>query len=152
MKPIVYLSGPITRASITVAGGWRRHVAGILAPEIICLDPLRGMYQHFKDSVSIPDTFAAHEPVTDRAIMRRDHFDCLRSNLVFCNLIGATEVSKGTIMELAWAYDHHIPVIAVLETSGNLHEHPMVRESFGWRFSTLDPAVCEAQHLLLADR
>ena len=57
------------------------------------------------------------------------------------NLLGAERVSIGTVMEIAWAHDHKIPIVAAMEPEGNLHDHPMLRDSISVRVSSLDEAI-----------
>jgi hypothetical protein len=51
-------------------------------------------------------------------------------------------VSKGTIMELAWAFHLRKPVVVVMEDEGNLHDgHPMLLETYDFRVPTIDAGI-----------
>ncbi len=88
---------------------------------------------------------------SSRGIMTRDRFDTMDCDAVFANLLGATIVSIGTAMEIAWADMLRKPVILVMEASGNLHDHPMIREAAGYRVETVDEGITLANALLSID-
>lgn len=84
-----------------------------------------------------------------RGIMTRDYNDCTRADVVIINLWGAKHVSIGTVMEMAWAWDRRIPIIAIMEKEGNPHEHSMLGETIGYRVESLNEAANIASLLLL---
>jgi hypothetical protein len=136
----VYLAGPITGCTYTGCTDWRTHVSDLLAlADITALDPMRGK-QFLTDETSVGNNYQ-HPLGTPRGIMTRDHWDCTRCNVLLVNLLGATRVSIGTVMEIAWAWDSSIPVVVVMESEGNPHDHAMIQEATGFRVSTLDEAV-----------
>lgn len=99
-----------------------------------------------KRYLDIPGKAIENDPYTfplstDRAINSRDRFDTLRATAVLVNLLGASRVSIGTVMEIAWAYDHKIPVVVAMEPEGNLHDHPMIRDSISIRVASLEEAI-----------
>jgi nucleoside 2-deoxyribosyltransferase len=137
MKPIVYLAGPVTGLSFNQAYEWRKTASDLLAPRIECANPVRGQL-HLKDEAAIKHTYIGNPFTSQRGIMVQDHYDVCRSTVLLVNLLGAREKSQGTGMELAWAWDKHIPVVAVIEDEGNPHDgHPMILETFSFRCSDL---------------
>lgn len=65
--------------------------------------------------------------VTDRALKQRDQWMVRNSDVIFVNLIGATQVSIGSVMELAWADVFGVHSVLVLDKS-DIHRHPIVLE------------------------
>lgn len=137
-----YLAGPISGLSYEESTDWRNYFA-TLVPRIQCLSPMRGK-GYLEREAKIAHDYPEIVLSCQRGIMTRDFFDCLRADAVTVNLLGAKVPSLGTVMEMAWAYQARIPVIAIMEPEGNPHEHPMIRESIGFRVATLE----EAAHVL----
>ena len=77
---------------------------------------------------------------SNRGIMVRDYYDCHRSDLIVANFIGATRVSIGTVMELAWAWHSKIPTIVIIDDD-NLHHHCMLDECMSYRVQNLEQAA-----------
>jgi hypothetical protein len=152
----IYLSGPIAGLTYSEATTWRDHVGGRLyRAGIEPLDPMRS--KTFKTdtvrlspAVSEPNAVVTLDQsmITDRGITARDYNDTINSDLVFVNLLGAPTVSIGTVIEIAWAYDHRIPVVVAMEPTANPHEHPMLREMISFRVDDLDRAVDVALSVL----
>lgn len=146
MRPAVYLAGPITGLTFAGCTNWRDFAVAELARAGIdgfspmrakdilknCLKKLSGTgeeYQHLS-------VFA-----TQRGVMTRDRYDCTRCDVLLVNLLGAEIVSIGTVMEIAWADAHRIPIVCAIEEKGNVHEHMMIREALGFRVPTLEEAL-----------
>lgn len=135
----IYLAGPITGLSYAESTDWRDQFEK-LVPGIQCLSPMRGKGYLAKEH-SIAKDYPASVLSCQRGIMTRDFFDCIRADAVVVNLLGAKTASLGTVMEIAWSFQAQKPVIAVIEEEGNPHEHPMIREAFGFRVKTLEEAA-----------
>lgn len=139
-----YLAGPITGLHYDGAQDWRAYAVKMLgAWNIKALSPLRG--KEFLRSMgeltaSCAGYGALHPLASPRGIMTRDRFDCTTSDVILVNLLGAKKVSIGTVMEIAWADTHRVPIVAVMEP-GNIHEHAMVDEALGYRVNTVDEAI-----------
>jgi hypothetical protein len=123
--------------------GWRNYVTENL-PEFKCLSPLRGK-SYLKDVGKIDDSTQKSPGyrdflASDQAIMARDSFDTLTCDAVFVNLLGATRVSIGTVMEIAWAWEKRKPIVICME-SNNLHNHPMIRSSSPFVTTDLDSGI-----------
>jgi len=145
----VYLAGPISGVSYGGCTEWREGVRRAFAPGILGLSPMRSK-EYLAALETIPEAatmaYAVADPMVDvlsssRGIMTRDYFDCTGCDMVLANLLGATTVSIGTVMEMAWCYSSRTPLVVVMEPTGNPHEHPMLREAFGFRVTTLEQGV-----------
>lgn len=140
-KFLVYLSGPIAGLTYGESTDWREFVTQSFPSHIQGVSPMRA-----KKYLDIPGKAVENLPLefplsTDRAINTRDRFDTLRAHAVLVNLLGASKVSIGTMMEIAWAYDHKIPVIVAMEPEGNVHDHPMLRDCISVRVASLEEAI-----------
>lgn len=156
MKPLVYLAGPITGLTFKGCTDWREYARAELEKVgIIGLSPMRGKeyLERIARDVAFTadgDKYAIQGPLsTNRGIMTRDHWDCTRCDVLLVNWVGADRVSVGTVMELAWAHTHRIPVVCVMEKEGNVHHHGMVLEAIGFRVDTLDQGLNILKAILL---
>jgi len=57
--------------------------------------------------------------------------------LLVVNILKATRVSIGTIIEIAWADANNIPIILIAEDT-NIHNHPMIQECCGFQVDTIE--------------
>lgn len=146
-RPRVYLAGPIDGLLFDEANTWRDTAALALAPEIVAYSPMRGK-QSLDNGRKITGAYDASILANSRAITTRDRADCTRADLVIAHLAGAKKVSIGTVMEIAWADAHRIPLVLIGE-DGDCHDHPMIRECAGWRVNTLAEAIYVARSVLL---
>lgn len=140
----VYLAGPISGLSYGEATDWRQAVKAQLALHgIEGLNPMRGK-EYLADVVKLGCDMDKHATYgalsTNRGIITRDRWDAQRSDVLLVNFIAATSVSIGTVMEIAWADSVRHPIVVAMEP-GNVHEHGMIKEATGFRFTTLDDAV-----------
>ena len=141
----VYLAGPITGLDYGGAVNWREQVKQELAKSgIVGISPMRAK-EYFKDITEFSPTCKGYEQYSclssARGIMTRDHWDATRCDIILVNLLGAEKVSIGTVMEVAWAWDHNIPVVVAIEDKDNPHEHGMITEAMGFRVNTLNDAI-----------
>ena len=143
--PTVYLAGPIAGTEAGESTGWRGIAAHMLGNfHIHSRDPMRA-----KEKVAgkaIDNDFNKYKDngpfYTSRGIMARDFNDVNTCDALLVNLLGARKPSIGTVMELAWAYALHKPVVVVMEATGNPHDnHPMIREAIPFCVETLDEGV-----------
>jgi nucleoside 2-deoxyribosyltransferase len=147
--PKVYLAGPITGLDHAGAVDWRNEViADLCASGIKGLSPMRGKdyMSHVTEFTANGDEYEKLYGVrnimsTNRAIMTRDRFDATRCDALLVNFIGATRVSIGTCMEIAFADIKRIPIVCAMEPEGNHHQHGMIMEAIGFRVTTLAEAV-----------
>lgn len=147
MKPRIYLAGPISGCTYGECTDWRGHFEVLVGSGVQCLSPMRGK-GYLARETSIGDNYPQHVMSSQRGITTRDFYDCTRADLVLVNFLGAKAVSIGTVLEVAWAFSARIPLIAVMEPEGNLHDHGMVRECIGFRVETLEEAAHVARVVL----
>ena len=154
-QPTVYLAGPIAGLDYTGATDWRDEaIADLAAAGIKGLSPMRA--KEYLKNVSRDVGFSATceeyghlSPMSGpRGIMTRDRFDATRCDVLLVNLLGATTVSIGTVMELAWADLKRTPSIVCMEP-GNVHEHCMVSEATGFHVHSLQEGLDVAKAILL---
>ena len=111
------------------------------------LSPMRAK-KYLGKETSLKDSYASHPLSTPKGIVTRDRWDATRADIVLVNVLGATRVSIGTMMELGWADAYRVPIVLVMESSGNPHDHGMVREVAGFVVPTLDEALAIVKALL----
>lgn len=146
MNPTVYLAGPIRGLNYDSATQWREHAQAALEMEgIDAMSPMRAKSYLKGESNAggdkLADSYSQYPLSTMKAIVTRDRKDCMGSDMVIMNLLGATTVSIGSVMEVAWADAARVPVVLVMEKTGNLHEHGMIRETCGFHVETIDEAI-----------
>ena len=149
------MAGPIKGKTHSESESWRDHVKAALHDyPIDCYSPLRAKdflrnYGKIGMGGLGTDTYDHEGPLaTARGIMSRDHYDCSNADLVLCNLLGATEISMGTCMEIAWCYSYRIPLVVCIE-KGNVHDHPMIREATNFQCDNLDEGIRLVKTILL---
>lgn len=144
----VYLAGPITGQTFEGCTDWRQFaIKDLRRSGITGLSPLRGK-EYLKKVGVLGDEYQDIPLSTARAITTRDRWDATRCDIILVNLLGATRVSIGTVMELAWADSCRIPSIVVIEPEGNLHDHSMLKEVMGFRVDTLEKGLHIAKAIL----
>lgn len=140
-----YLAGPITGCSYEECTAWRIDFIE-RCPSIECFSPMRGkLYLNGEEDIAAE--YSDKVLSTARGIMTRDYFDCCRCDFLVLNLLGSKRVTIGSCMELAWAFMRQIPVIAIMEWEGNIHEHPMINEAISYRVADIDAAAYVANSL-----
>lgn len=149
----VYLAGPITGLTYDEGQDWREYASQVLrSAGIGAYSPLRSKQYLRQLSAPISGTGQeyAHLGVmsTPRGVMTRDRWDATRCDVLLVNLLGATRVSIGTVMEIAWADLRRIPIVCAIETLGNPHAHMMIHEAIGFMTESLDEALDVVQACL----
>lgn len=151
-KFLVYLAGPITGITYGESTGWREQVKDMLDESILTLSPMRGK-QAIKErskNGAVAMTYEDSPLSSAKGINVRDYNDCTRADAIFVNFLGATKVSIGTVMEIAWARAFNIPVVCVMEKD-NIHQHAMLNYACGFIVDNLDEGVAILEALLLPD-
>jgi len=92
------------------------------------------------EDATIRDAYGEHILSTQRAIVTRDRFDVHRADALLFNLLGAENVSIGTMIEMGWADDDRKVTVTAME-SDSVHDHAFVRELSGFILPTLDEAL-----------
>ena len=145
----VYLSGPITGLSFEGCTDWREYaIRNLDAFHIQGVSPMRAK-DYLKSEGIVGDSYENTVLSSSRGIITRDRWDTTRCDVILVNLLGAEKVSIGTVMEIAWADLSRIPIILVLESQDNIHEHSMIREATGFRVETLEEGLNVAKAILL---
>jgi hypothetical protein len=88
---------------------------------IVWLDPLNGKDFDFMDKHGLKSNVPSH------AIIHRDYQCVVRADLIIANLdtFGEERPLIGSIFELAWAWEHHIPIILITDEV-MYKEHPFM--------------------------
>src|SRR3990167_5890004 len=142
----VYLSGPITGKSFDEATNWRHdamvelHIAGFKVR-----DPLRGKsfspLSHQKKIDHKAYKAEANPTLSDKALHDRDILDVISSDILLVNFMDATQVSIGTVIEIAiGAYLNKLVVIAAPKDD-KFHNHPFIRVEATVIFHTFEEAL-----------
>jgi len=141
----VYLAGPIAGLTYDDAEDWRVYARNVLENVgVRGLSPLRAKEYLRKQGTLTADCFGyadLHCLSSPRGIMTRDRYDATRCDVLLVNLLGAKQVSVGTVVEIAFADMRRTPIVVAMEATGNPHEHAMINEAIGFRTETLDEAL-----------
>ncbi|MCA1379365.1 nucleoside 2-deoxyribosyltransferase [Bradyrhizobium sp. BRP05] len=151
---LVYLAGPISGLNFEGATDWREYAKAELSQfGIKALSPLREQ-GHLKTVGIFTDcakeTERLQSPMSlPRGLTVRDRWDARRCDVLLVNLLGATKVSIGTVLEIAWADAAGTPIVVAMEQDGsNPHEHAMINQLIGFRVQTLWDAIDVTRQLL----
>jgi len=150
MTGSVYLAGPITGRTYDGGNDWRELAKKELGTVgIQAWSPLRA--KEYLRKYGVLDDAAEADYFDEllsspRGIMTRDRWDCTRVDVVLVNLLGATRISIGTTMEIAWADGVRTPIVCMIEKEGNPHDHAMIQQALGFRVETFEEGieVCKA--------
>ncbi len=163
MEGKVYLAGPISGLSFDEAEDWRHGVTAELSCyDIDAFSPLR-MKQFLAELPVIGGHDSALYPARDdlqRAIaspsgvLGRDHNDCVTSDVLFVNFLGSISRSLGTAMEIAWAWEAHIPIVMCIEENSDNtlvspNEHIMFQAAATYRVASLVAGVELTKSIIL---
>jgi nucleoside 2-deoxyribosyltransferase len=144
---LVYLAGPITGTSYGECTDWRAFVESHIDERVAALSPMRHK-DYLSSEKSVADSYEKHVMSCARGIMARDYFDSTRADILLVNLLGATRVSIGTVMEIGFAYTKQIPIVLVIEKD-NIHRHSMLLEAAGFIVDNLEDGIATVERVLL---
>lgn len=150
---LIYLAGPITGITYDGCTEWRDWVKENIDPSILTLSPMRGK-QFIKERSRgglIGMSFEDSTLASTKGINTRDYFDVQRCDALLVNMLGATRVSIGTVMEIAWARAFNKPVVLCMEKKGNVHDHAMLNYACGYIVDSLEEAIITLEAVLLPD-
>jgi len=137
---IAYLCGPMTGLTFEQADEWRQRVREELAGKCECLSPLRGktgvLRKRARFNPEGEPTLLCHP----HEILARDSNDVKSCDIVLANFLGATEVSIGSIMEVAWGWLLGKYVVVIMEKD-NPHRHGFIEECASVVVEDLDLAL-----------
>jgi len=152
MKYKIYLAGPITGLTFGGATEWREEVMRRVTMEVLpfdCFSPLRGKAYLKQERGAIKDVERLDSLLSSSAkILFRDSHDVRTADAMLVNLLGADKVSIGTVMEIAWAYEHRVPTILMME-AGNIHDHRMIVAACPYIAPNVDTAMFMLKQILL---
>ncbi|HUC94748.1 MAG TPA: hypothetical protein VMR19_01960 [Candidatus Saccharimonadales bacterium] len=145
-ESLLYCAGPITGVSFGESTDWREYVAKKLPGHIQAVSPMRGK-KYLEKEKNIRDSYEEIPLSSQKGITCRDRMDVMRCDAILVNFLGATKVSIGSVLEIAWADAWRKPIIIVMEKE-NIHSHAMIREMAGFITSSLDEAITIATAIL----
>jgi len=137
---LVYLAGPISGLPYGEVVNWREKVASMLPEQVEALSPMRDKEYLSRKKKLSKVGYEDHALSAPKGITCRDRNDVSRCDVLFVYLLGATQASIGTVMEIAWADIFRIPTVVVME-SKNIHQHGMLQEAVGFVVETLEEGV-----------
>ena len=141
LRPKIYLAGPMSGLTYEGASSWRDWFVQNGKSRFQFISPLRGK----EDLMFMDEEFTSHTYDTvlsnSRAVATRDRWDVTRADAVVVNVLAATKVSIGTMIEMGWADEARVPVVLVMEEEGNLHDHTIVRHIAGFQVENLLEAL-----------
>ena len=149
-----YLVGPIKGLTYGESTDWRQFAIDQLDGVYRCYSPMRGK-DYLKDKGPLLGTggtgaFEEYPMSSTKGIFRRDTWDVRRADVLLCNLLGATAISVGSVMEIQRGYDFDKYVLTVMEP-GNIHFHPFVAEASSLIVPTLEYAL-DVMKVLASER
>jgi nucleoside 2-deoxyribosyltransferase len=134
----VYLAGLIQGSHIEECKAWRKKIRehymhwkeGMEYP-IVWLDPLNGEEKVSKDGLT--------SSVPPNAIIHRDYQCVIKSDIVLVNMetFGSDRPLTGTLFEIAWAWEHHKPII-MISSDRKYMEHPFLKNMVSNFVSSVD--------------
>jgi nucleoside 2-deoxyribosyltransferase len=148
---LVYLAGPISGLTFGEGQSWREYAAQKLPREIRGISPLRAKGEHLVRKGIIQDCYEDNPLTSQHGITSRDRYDCMRSDAVLMNLLGAKTVSIGTMIEVGWTDAGRIPLIVVMEKEGNLHNHAMLRDCASYIVHDLNTGLAILEAVLMPE-
>ena len=141
MSKYVYLAGPITGCTENAAKDWRAHVAEMLPPGVVAVNPLRcepavnGKYEAVYDDPRFG---------TSAAISGKNWFDTMRADIVLVYLPQAARrqhgLSIGTMFEVGWASAMQKAIIVVTDDE-KIQGHPLMQRNVNWILPNFEQAV-----------
>jgi nucleoside 2-deoxyribosyltransferase len=149
MSKEVYLAGPIAGLTAGTAVTWRSFMTRRLADYGIGVrDPLRDTpLDMASEELLTPLPKAADVLGTPRAIVARDRFDVKSADVVVANLLEASRVSIGTMVELGWASNEGKPIVVIMKPD-NIHAHPFIDVLADYIVTDLYEAVSVVRSIL----
>lgn len=142
----VYLAGPITGLDYAGCTDWRSLAREALADlsqgRIEGYSPMRAKEYLAAQPVLSAMGYEGRPLSSQRGIMMRDFNDVKTADAVFFNMLGAKQISVGTVMECSWTFPHVKPTVTLIEADGsNVHEHVMFNEATPVRTDSFEEAM-----------
>jgi nucleoside 2-deoxyribosyltransferase len=129
MVKTVYLAGTISADRETHE--WRKQATKLLEQGMDVIDPGKSIYDRWimRTAKGDHDNFNGIVQSEDtKLLLCKSRKGVMESDVVLVNFkiepVGRPMI--GTIMEIAWAWEHNIPIVAI-PGEGFYNKHPMVR-------------------------
>jgi nucleoside 2-deoxyribosyltransferase len=145
----IYLCGPIGGCSYKECTDWRKYVANNIGEDILALSPMRAK-EYLSNETNIKLSYETTILSSAVSITARDRNDIMNCDLLFVNLLAATKITIGSMIELGWADAWRKPIVLIMEPD-NIHNHPIVNSLAGFRASTLDEGIFITKAILSSD-
>ena len=148
MSKKVYLAGPIRGLTYEGCNSWREYAIKELAEHnIIGISPMR--CKEYLNTGELLLECDENPLSSSKGIVIRDRWDVTKNcDILLANLLGAEKVSIGTMFEYGWADAMRKPIITIMESQGNVHDHAFIKETTGFRVKTLEEALKIARAIL----
>lgn len=135
----VYLAGFISEKNMEECLGWRKKIREYYTSKdypIIWLDPLNTDNLETISENGLKSSYSAN------TIIHKDYMSIMNSDLIVVNLdtFGNDRPLIGTIAELAWAWEHHKPILSIT-TDATYKEHPFIKYFTSEFVSSLDELI-----------
>jgi len=150
----VYLAGPILGTSYQECTTWREYVQRELEQRCVVLSPMRGK-EHLNGEEPVFQSYESTLMSNAKAIVALDKFDVLRSDVIFVSLLGATDTSVGTMIELGWATGHTAKrriIITALGMPENHRPHRFIEQLSDWIVPDLDTGIAVIKNILVENQ
>lgn len=130
-ESVIYLSGPDSVGPWSGKYEWREYISHALPSHVVAISPDRGKRMFLG--------------IDDRAISQarrvRAKRDVISAAAILVNVLRCESISIETVLEIAWASDHNLPVVMAMEKNGNPHDVPALQDAISVQASTLEEAV-----------
>jgi len=160
----IYLCGGISHQTLGQSQDWREEVAALLdgiheqpsgaSVTLLTYSPLRGetFFRDIKPDEKFSPTLKDNASLisTPNGVLGRDLNDVANASLVLANFLPSPDkVSIGSVFEIGYARAKGIPVVMVIQESGNIHDHIFLTNSANYIVRSLEDAVAVSKFLLL---
>lgn len=125
----IYLAGPITGKTYDEARyGWRKEFMDLLDPGIEVLSPMRHEGHLAEINGPLQENYPSHLFSHAKMIVAKDFLDIDMCDIVVACFLGATTVSRGTLVELGYAKKAGKTIIVIRSPDDKAHDYPFVNE------------------------
>lgn len=147
----VYLSGPITGLTYNTARyGWRSTFDDELEGNHIVLSPMRheGHLAEMRDKTIEPNNLPAGLFSHPKLIVSKDFLDIEESTIMVVNLLGASKVSQGTLVEMGYAHALGKTIVTIMDEGDKIHNSPFIPVISNVIVHSLEQAIVIVNSLL----
>lgn len=160
----IYLCGAISHQTLGQSDDWRRYLASQLdghheqpsgaSVTLLTYSPLRGetFFRKIQPDEKFSPTLKDNASLisTPNGVLGRDLNDVANASLVIANFLPSPDkVSIGSVYEIGYAKAKGIPVVLIIQETGNIHQHVFLSNSAVYIVRNLEDAVAVSKFLLL---